>query len=205
MTKIFVISLDNEIGAKRRSKLTYNYEWFKANNEAMPFIQKKMLHFWASKEKCRRGKEGCVDSYYRLCYKIYKEKINDCIIFEDDCHLIDLPNDMPKKLCYLNGLFIDSDSWDKYPDFSIENGLNEINYDKSRILGCWGIYIPKYHDVLPILEMISKYSKHLKAIDIMLMNNQIINHYLYPACSYVDDGGESQISKSHFKEKNNYR
>ena len=154
MTKIFVISMHTETGEYRRQKLKYKYEWFLASEQALPFISNKMIHFWSAKEKNRKGKEGVFDSYYRLLRKIYDEKIDDCIIAEDDCQLIELPKVLPNKLCYLNGLFINASSWKKYNEFNKENGLHEIDYSKSRILGLWGIYIPKHSDIKPIIDMI---------------------------------------------------
>lgn len=193
MSRIFVISMDDIIGSERRSKLNYEYEWFKANENSLDLIKDKMIHFWNAGEKNRKGKNGVTDSYYRLCMKIYEEKIDNCIIAEDDCYLINLPRVLPKKICYLNGLFINNDNWKKYKDFNKETGLHQIDYDKSRILATWGIYVPKYTDIKPIIDMIEQ-SKRLRSIDIMLMKNQIINHYYYPSCFYIDDGGFSQIN-----------
>ena len=193
MTRIFVISMDTEVGDERRKKLKYEYEWFKANDIALDFIKKKMIHFWSAKKKNRKGKEGVFDSYYRLFKKIYEEKIDDIIIAEDDCQIIQFPDTMPNKLCYLNGLYINNDNWKKYNEFKKENGLHEIDYSKSRVLGLWGIYVPKYSDVKPIIDMIEN-SKRIRAIDIMIMKNQLIKNYIYPSCFYVDDGGYSQIN-----------
>tara|TARA_R110000765_G_scaffold2148_7_gene5945 strand:+ start:348 stop:962 length:615 start_codon:yes stop_codon:yes gene_type:complete len=203
MTKIFVISMETEVGKSRREKLKYEYEWFKANDIALDFIKDKMIHFWSAGEKNRKGKEGCFDSYYRLFKKIYDEKIDDVIINEDDCRLIKLFKVLPNKLCYLNGLFINSDNWKKYNEFNKENGVNEIDYSKSRILGTWGIYVPKYTDVKPIIDMIEN-SKRIRAIDIMLMKNQLIKNYLYPSSFYIDDGGFSQINNKISRIHKNY-
>ena len=192
-TKIFVISLDTEIGATRRSKLDYKYEWFKANDDSLDFIKTKMIHYWSAGQKSRKGKEGCLDSYYRLCKKIYEEKIDDVIIAEDDCHLIKLPDTMPNKLCYLNGLFINAKDWKKYNDFNKDTGVHKIDYSKSRILGSWGLYIPKYTDVKIIIDIIEN-SKRLRAWDIIMMTNQSIENYIYPSIFYIDDEGVSQIS-----------
>ena len=204
MTKIFVISMHTETGEYRREQLKYKYEWFLASEQALPFISNKMIHFWSAGKKNRKGKEGVFDSYYRLLRKIYDEKIDDCIIAEDDCQLIELPKVMPNKLCYLNGLFINASSWKKYNEFKKENGLHQIDYSKSRIIGLWGVYIPKYTDVKPIIDMIEN-SKRLRAIDIMIMKNKLIKHYIYPSCFYVDDGGYSQIGNKIVGIHKNYK
>jgi len=191
-TKIFVISLDTETGAQRRSKLNYKYEWFKANDDSLDFIKDKMIHMWSARERNRKGKNGVMDSYYRLCKKIYEEKIDDVIIAEDDCHLITLPDKMPDKICYLNGKFINAKGWKRYKDFNKDTGVHKIDYSKSRILGTWGIYIPKYTDVKIIIDIIEN-SKRLRASDITMMNHQIIKNYYYPSCFFIDDNGHSQI------------
>lgn len=192
MTKIFVISMDNEIGKIRRDKLQYDYEWFVATEDSLDFIKDKMIHFWNSGEKHRKGKNGVSDSYYRLCKKIYEEKINNCIIAEDDCYKLDFPEVMPDKLCYLNGLIINKKGFKKYNEFSTYNGLNKIDYEVSRIIGTWGIYIPEFKDVLPIIKMFED-SKRLRCIDIMLSKSKIIKYYYYPGLFYIDDSGYSQI------------
>ena len=204
MTKIFTISMHTETGEHRREQLKYKYEWFLASDEPLPFIKNKMIHFWSAGKKNRKGKEGVFDSYYRLLRKIYDEKIDDCIITEDDCQLIKLPKVMPNKLCYLNGLFINASNWKKYNEFNKETGLHEIDYSNSRILGLWGIYIPNHADVKPIIDMIEN-SKRIRAIDIMIMKHQLIKNYLYPSCFYVDDGGYSQIGNKIVGIHKNYK
>tara|TARA_R110000751_G_scaffold131715_3_gene234084 strand:+ start:688 stop:1302 length:615 start_codon:yes stop_codon:yes gene_type:complete len=204
MTKIFVISMHTETGEHRREKLKYKYEWFLAAEQALPFIKDKMIHFWSAGKKNRKGKEGVFDSYYRLLRKIYDEKIDDCIIAEDDCQLIEVPKVLPNKLCYLNGRFINASSWKKYNEFNNETGLHEIDYSKSRILGLLGIYIPKYSDIKPIIDMIEN-SNRLRAIDIMIMKHRLIKHYIYPACFYCDDGGYSQIGNKIVGITKNYK
>jgi GR25 family glycosyltransferase involved in LPS biosynthesis len=207
--KIFVISMDTEVGAERRSKLNFDYEWFKANDIVLDFIKEKMIHFWNSGEKHKKGKNGVSDSYYRLFKKIYEEKIDDFIILEDDCFIenkefLEFCKNKPKEICYLNGLFINKKGWKKYNNFSLNKGINKIDYEKSRILCLWGLYIPSYTDVLPIIDMFEN-SKRLRCVDIMIMNKEIVKHYYYPACSYVNDGGFSQIGNKKCGIHKNYK
>ena len=198
MVKIFVISMDDVIGYKRRLRLTYEYEWFKGNTKHLSFIDDKMIHMHSSKEKCRKGKTGCFDSYYRLFKKIYDEKISNVIIAEDDCLLKELPDGsiywktLPDKPCYLNGKFINAKDWKTTNEFEKKEGLNEIDYDNYRIIGTWGMYFPKYTDVKPIIDFIEN-SKRLRAIDIMLAKHKLIKHYLYPSVLINDSKGISQI------------
>lgn len=203
MSKVFVISMENKTGLERREKLNYDYEWFKATDTPLDFIKDKMIHFWNAGEKCRKGKLGAFDSHYRLYKKIYDEKINNVIILEDDCFLKKLPDIMPKGLCFLNGRFINHNNFKETNTFCKDVGINTIDYDRFRITGMWGISIEKYTDVKDFLDLIEN-SKRLRAIDVMLYSNKIINKYIYPSVYYNDDNGTSNIQKNRSAMYNNY-
>ena len=44
MSRIFVISMDDIIGSERRSKLNYDYDWFKANDTSLDLIKDKQYY-----------------------------------------------------------------------------------------------------------------------------------------------------------------
>ena len=205
MTKIFVISMDNEIGAKRRSLLNYKYEWWKANDEPLPLIKNRMFHFWNASQKNRKGRTGCLDSYYRLFKKIYDDKLDDIIIAEDDCFMKPLEFttfflNIPNEICYLNGDMRHAPpSWKAQHEFSRKVGINEIDYKTSRVISTWGIYIPSYQLVKPILDYIEKTHYKLRAIDIILCKNQLIKYYYYPSVMLNKDNGTSNIQTTRNK------
>ena len=205
MTKIFVISMDNEIGAKRRSILNYKYEWWKANDEPLPLIKNRMFHFWNASEKNRKGRTGCLDSYYRLFKKIYDEKLDDIIIAEDDCFMKPLEFttfflNIPNEICYLNGDMRHAPpSWKAQHEFSRKVGINEIDYKTSRVISTWGIYIPRYQLVKPILYYIENTNYKLRAIDIILCKNQLIKYYYYPSVMLNNDSGTTNIQTTRNK------
>ena len=199
MTKIFVISMDNEIGAKRRNLLNYAFTWFKAADEPLPLIKNRMFHFWNASEKNRKGRTGCLDSYYRLFKKIYDEQLDDIIIAEDDCFIKPLEFasfflNNPTEICYLNGDMRHAPpSWKAQHEFSREVGVNEIDYKTSRVIGTMGIYIPHFKLVEPILDYIENTHYQLRAIDIILSKQQLIKKYYYPSVMLNKDNGTSNI------------
>ena len=205
MTKIFVISMDNEIGAKRRSLLNYKYEWWKANDEPLSLIKNRMFHFWNASQKNRKGRTGCLDSYYRLFKKIYDDKLDDIIIAEDDCFMKPLEFttfflNIPNEICYLNGDMRHAPpSWKAQHEFSRKVGINEIDYKTSRVISTWGIYIPRYQLVKPILYYIENTNYKLRAIDIILCKNQLIKYYYYPSVMLNKDNGTSNIQTTRNK------
>ena len=205
MTKIFVISMDNAIGAARRNLLNYAFTWFKAADEPLPLIKNRMFHFWNASEKNRRGRTGCLDSYYRLFKKIYDEKLDDIIIAEDDCFIKDedyayfLLN-KPLDICYLNGSFRHAPpSWKVQLEFNRSDGINPIDYKASRIIGTLGIYIPTYECVKPILTYIEKTHYKLRAVDMILCKEQMIRYYYYPSVMIHDDHGTTNIQTTRTK------
>ena len=207
--KIFLISMDTELGAERRSRLNYDYEWFKASEsgKALKFIKDKMIHYWSSKEKNRNGKEGCFDSYYRLLTKIYNEKIDDLFILEDDCfikndELLEFCKNKPKEICYLNGDIKELKKWKNYNDFSKQTGVNNIEED-FKILGTWGIYIPNHQLVKKIIDTLDNLKRY-RAIDITFCNKRIITKYYYPSITLLNDFGVSSTARLPCNSYDNY-
>ena len=208
-TKIFLISMDNEIGSDRRSKLNYDYIRFNADepNKHLPFIKDKFIHYWNTSQRVKFGKEGCFDSYYKLFTKIIDEKLNDVIITEDDCFLkeqefIEFCKNKPKEICYLNGKFIHKKGWETYNDFTKNIGINNIDYEKCRIIGTWGIYFPKWEQVKILIDELNN-MKRFRHIDILFSKKQFIKNYYYPSIFFNNDFGKSQIVKPN-KKYNNY-
>ena len=197
--KIFVISLDNKIGAERRSRLNYEYIRFYADepDKHLPFIKDKFIHYWNTSEKVKNGKEGCFDSFYKLYSKIVAEKINDVIIAEDDCFLkenefLEFCKNKPKEICYLNGKPIYKKGWEKYK-INPKTGENEIDYENWRMLGMLGIYYPKWEQVKYLLEELDN-MKRFRHIDILFSRKKYIKKYFYPSIFFHNDFGKSQIA-----------
>jgi hypothetical protein len=102
--KIFVMSLDTEIGEKRRKRLNYDYEiiWGIDKLEDVPeWIKNKTLIRYNVKDKetLLRKKASHLYTYYKILEKIVDEKLNNVVICEDDAIMTD------KK--YLDTLLLD--------------------------------------------------------------------------------------------------
>ena len=194
--KIIVLSMDNEMGKKRREKISYDFEWFKCE-PTLEFIHNKFSHFWNKGIEKKNTCENCCSNWYKLLKKIYDEKIDDCILMEDDNiikkDIYDIfIKDKPKQLCYLNGVFITPRYFKPYYDFDKQKGLNEINYETSKICCSYGIYVPKHTDIKPILTLIEECKLIKSGIDILIMKHKCIKHYYYPSVLLNDDKGVSQ-------------
>lgn len=206
--KIIVLSMDNEIGKKRREKISYDFEWFKCE-PTLEFIHNKVRHFWNKGIKKKLACENCTSNWYKLFKKIYDEKIDDCIVMEDD-NIIKKDiydrfiKDQNKQLCYLNGQFITPHHFKPYYNFHKQNGLNTINYETSKILCTYGLYIPKHTDIKCILTTIEE-CKCIRAFDIFMMKHKCIKHYYYPSVFLNDDDGYSQLGNKSYGVIDNYR
>ena len=200
--KIFVISLDNEEGKRRRSLLNYEYEWIKAETGLTcdPWIVEKMKNRHNIKFKTKIGKLGCFASYMKVFNKIVNEKLNNVIILEDDCILLQkfFVEKLGKKPIYLNGVFQHplnySKSTKKWRDtIKIDkNGINKIDYSKFRISGTIGIYFPKFEQVKKIVDDIMSLDK-ITSIDNLLIKMKSIERFYYPSLYKHDDGNNSCI------------
>ena len=90
--KIILLSLDNDIGKKRRSLINYEYELFygycKLEDIPVEFIN-KMYKMYNISEKLFKAKVCHFYSYYMMLKKIVDEKLDNVIICEDDAILKD--------------------------------------------------------------------------------------------------------------------
>tara|TARA_R100001369_G_scaffold91237_1_gene132078 strand:+ start:1002 stop:1643 length:642 start_codon:yes stop_codon:yes gene_type:complete len=195
MNKIYVISLDNELGKNRRDLLNYEYTWFKGIDGDFPEeeILKKVYIRPKTSKKIQRSKYGSFNSYYRLFEKIIENKENKVIIVEDDCFIkspIDM--DLGDKPLYLNGRLSHPKNWNKNIKFMKENtigfknGVNEIDYDKYRIASHWGLYFPTWQDVDSLFQKL-KSLKKWTWIDLTIMKKKWIKHLYYPSLFYHND------------------
>lgn len=200
--KIFVISLDNDEGKRRRSLLKYEYEWIKAKTglTCKSWIVEKMKNRHNIKFKTKIGKLGCFASYMKIFDKIVNEKLNNVIILEDDCFPVEKYDieKLGKKPIYLNGVFQHptnySKSTKKWRDtIKIDKaGINKIDYDKFRITGTIGIFFPKFGQVKKIVETIKKLDR-ITSIDNLFAKLKTIDRFYYPSLYKHDDGKTSCI------------
>jgi len=203
----FVISMNNELGKERRDRLNYTYNLFsgKTADECPSWIKDKMRHRSNIQQKSRNGKLGCFASYVCLLDKIVSEKINNVLILEDDCLQIgDFTKDqLGNKPIYVNGLFHHptvyikrTKEWieDLKKDLQLTTGIHEIDWDKFRITGTWGIYIPKWEQAQEIVDKFNSVKK-LTTIDSQLSKQHLIDRFYYPPLFKHSDRNKSNISR----------
>ena len=211
--KIIVLSLDNEIGKKRRDLINYEYEWFKGNDklENVPeeFI-KKMNKMYNISDNLFKAKVCQFYGYYQILKKIVSEEIDNVIICEDDAILKDkLPETfMPETtdILLLNSLLHHPNSWKKdtkkYHHDNIlplinnfKEGINQIDYNKFKWSCCACIYYPTHQKCLELINEIDN-SKKITTFDLWVSKKKIIKNLIYPSVFKIQDNGVSQIHKA---------
>ena len=202
----FVISMDNKIGVERRSKLNYDYELFNGvwGKDCPEWIKRKMKHRTNIGEKAKLGKLGCWASYAKLLQKIIDEKINNVLILEDDLIQVRKFNieDLGDQPIYLNGWFhhptnytLKNSEWVKKvkKELNLKNGINKIDFNKIRIVGTWGVFIPKWQQAEEILNGLKK-AKRYTTVDSQLSKTKLIKNFYWPARFKHHDNNISSIS-----------
>ena len=203
----FVISLDNEVGKKRRTLLNYEYNLFRGIKgvDCPDWIVEKMKHRSNIQDKNKMGKLGCWASYATLLQKIINEKINNVLILEDDCIQVSNTDYLPPlgdKPIYLNGYFHHPTNYTKRnkewirnvkKNLPIKKGINAIRWDKIRIVGTWGVFIPRWEQAYEILFKLAN-SKTYTTVDSQLSKHHIIDRFYYPSLFKHSDNRESSIS-----------
>lgn len=210
--KIFVISMDNEVGEKRRSLLNYEFEWIKSV-EIDEELRGRFIFRHNAGEKHRKGVMGCLASHLHIMKKIVDEKLDDVIICEDDTFMIDkIDTKNIEEVCLLSGRIHHPTNWVEDKNFQknvvdtikFEEGVNSIDYNSYRWTGTDAIYYPSYKKTLELYNDIME-TKRFKHLDIMIANNRYIKYLYYPTPFIMIDNNFSQISKKGQGITYNYR
>jgi hypothetical protein len=192
--KIFVMSLDTEIGEKRRKRLNYDYEiiWGIDKLEDVPeWIKNKTLIRYNVKDKetLLRKKASHLYTYYKILEKIVDEKLNNVVICEDDAIMTDkkyldtlLLDYKENDAVLLNGKLHHPKTYKKDKlfnenDIHFQNGINKIDYERYRWSCCACIYYPTWESAQKLMACIIK-SKSLTYLDLFLSKNKIIKNYI---------------------------
>ena len=211
--KIFVLSLKNETGKKRRKRLNYEHEiiWGTDKLEYVPsYIKDKITipYNVKDKEKLIRQKSCHIYSYLNILKKIIDDNLYYVIICEDDAILkhhnenlfIDLQNKNLDEPVLLNGKLHHPDTYKKDNIFNkyeikFNNGINDIDYNSFRWSCSACIYYPTPQSCKYIYNYIINTSR-LTYFDLQLSKNKIIKKLYYPSIFIIDDEGVSQICNS---------
>ena len=186
--KVFVICAYEERKAKYLNDNRYTiwdaYHW----ND----IKDETVDLYNFRHNCRdilkKKITACSESHLACLKHIYDNKIDNCIIIEDDAlidfYRLDELKDI-KDFCYIGGMMFPPLLKDK-KDFvkpTFEKGLHEIDPETFVIHNAHGLYIPT-HDIVPAM-MRQTYPKR-KAIDVEYKHQQKrkeLKYFIYPAIS----------------------
>ena len=212
---IIVLSLDSEIGKKRRSKLNYDYELFTGNTEldkCENWIVTKMNRMHNIKDNLFRIKCCHFDSMVLILKKIVKEKLNNVIVCEDDAilkeHIYDIfknHNEPILKPVLLNCRLIHPTTYKSntltYRRENIiplvkqfTNGINNFDYNSYRWACCACIYYPSYQSAQKLLDFIYEQDK-ITTFDLFLSKHKYITELYYPSVFSIEDEHVSQVDK----------
>lgn len=202
--RIIVLSLNNEVGKYRRSKLNYNYEHF-LGTSSLEDIPKEILNKISrnnSKDEFFRRKSCAFYSHYRILRKIVEEKIDDVIVCEDDAILKDIPKFVDKdEAILLNGELHHPKNFKLDKEFNRDeiefvDGINEIDYSKYRwsCVGC--VYYPTYKSAEKILKYLDNSKTQYTHMDLYMSKHKLIKYLQYPSVFKIVDEGTSQIGRA---------
>ena len=211
--KIILLSLDNDIGKARRTKINYDYEivWGTSSINDLPDDLKnrilRNIPYNVLDKETHLRRRGCVMySHMRILKKIIDENLHNVIVCEDDAILKDNVNinDLEKlnlneavllnaKLHHPINYIYDKDFNDK--DIIFKEGLNDIDYNKWRWSCSACIYYPTPKSAEILLNFFNTH-KRLTHPDLTLSRNKIIKKCYYPSMFLIKDDGISQIHKS---------
>lgn len=201
MVKIIVLSMDTELGEKRRNKLNYDYEWFKSVS-GEEIIDRFNFRYNTS-QGLKDATASCFNSHLKMMKKIVDEKLNDVIICEDDSiKVYDVDTSNINEICLFGGTirhpsnWAKDREWRKTNDISFQDGMNKIDYEKYRWTQTYAIYYPTWEDTNKLLKTILESKNKYCHLDIFLSKNKLINYLYYPSPFMSCDEGISQIGSS---------
>ena len=219
--KVFVINVSDERWEKYKADTRYIRFKGVVGQELDLETYDKYVFYYNKNESSKRSAIGCSESHLSLMKYIYENKLNNCIVIEDDALIdfnrLDELKDV-KGFSYIGGRFqapiLKNDNLFQ-KEFNKEifstQKLNKINPNEFIIIGAHGYYFENYNVVKDIFEDIQS-QKRQRAIDVELKRIQkkrpdLINQFIFPAiCTlYLPDAqnGFTYNNKSSWKLKDN--
>ena len=186
--KVFVINISDQRWEKYSKDPRYTrFKGVDGNKElGKDWVNQHYHFYWNCNDKLRKSIAGCSESHIKLLKHIRDNKLDNCIILEDDCELdfsrIDELKEL-KRFTYIGGAFRSPILKNK-KEFSrpeVAQGLNKINPKEFVITNLNAYYIPDHSQVDLFLS--HSYVKR-RAIDVEMVNFQkkgLITDFIYPA------------------------
>ena len=151
----------------------------------------RMVSMYNINPKEHKAKTACFMSHYNILRMIAEQRINHCIICEDDAvQMNELPDptELGDEYTFLGGYFSNLKMTQgalKVPVPSTP-GLNELNRETHRILMTLSYYIPHYEIAQKIIDHINSKAR-VRAIDCMGHSFPVPMNYWYPAVFVEED------------------
>jgi len=198
--RIFVINLDKATDRWSHYKDDERYErWSATHADDLSHdhpIFSNMVSMWNIDPQEHRAKCCCYLSHTNIWRYIVNNKLNDVLILEDDAHLIgEIPDtsQLPQDgFSYMGGLTFNKKLTEGALKVELEDGINEVDHAKWRMLMCMAIYIPKYECAAKMLQSVEERGRP-RAVDTMLRETHRWKQYLYYPAPFVERPDASQI------------
>ena len=196
---IYIICKNEEIFQKKEKDIRTKYkskichiQWVPAEYLKLTQCNKKLLKDlntrYNTQQKKILAKLGCVAAHRKALLAIYSSKTNNNIVLEEDSVFgNDLPPP-PNISCYMGGWIVPpqiTKAGKVIPDVNPKKGINEINYDKFKILMTHALFIKTHEEAMKIFQ--TTVTDKIKNYDIHLNDIKMITHYYYPPVFVQDD------------------
>lgn len=147
-------------------------------------LTKKLDTRYNTKIKSRLNKLGAISAHRNTLLAIINNNTRNNLILEEDSTLVhSLPNP-PNTSCYFGGWIIPPQitmaGKVKVKIPNLKNGLNNIDYDKFKVLMAHAYFIKTVGEAHELLRSTLEPEK-LKNYDVHLIDNEIIKKFYYPA------------------------
>jgi hypothetical protein len=208
--RIFVINLDSATDRWEHYKDDDRYERWSATHYSELSVNhpifSKMVSYWNIDPLEHKAKCGAYLSHTNLWRYMVTNKMNDVLILEDDADLVgqipdssQLPQD---GFTYFGGFTSHKKLTEGALLVDFNEGINQIDHSKYRMLMCLAIYIPTWEVAYKMLQAAEERGRP-KAIDTMILHTNRNQYVLYPA-PFVERPIPSQIRKKKRKFSNEY-
>lgn len=189
MVTTFVINLAsrNDRWEKFKNKGYTRWEatsWEDIDNDD-PMIDKMISFHNIRHTKQHLAKIGCWKSHMRLLKHIVDNKINKCLILEDDaCGIMNIDEDnlLDNCITYMGGCFshpqitqpLDRDRLEIY------YGINLVDDSEFKIMTTLSYYLPTWEIAKELYDKVISCDRY-RAIDVMYSQTDIPKAFVYPA------------------------
>ena len=167
-------------------------------------LLKKLNTRHNTKNKSIIAKLGCIAAHRKALLAIYSNQTNNNLILEEDATLTGKLPPVPKDSCYMGGWIIPpqiTKAEKVKVNVSPNKGLNQIDYDKFKILTTHSLFIKTHEESIELLDSLIK-PESLKNYDVQLADMEYFKFYYYPPV-FVQSDHKSEIDNA--KNKNYLR